>query len=301
MKQRTQQYWEPQITPRRAKPKGGAPRIDVVTPFSQRDELYLPGSAFSILMQMNVVPTLHLVADGFEPGDIPREIVKRSGGRSRLYRNSESIGPYASVMRVWDRMTTPWYAVQDADDYSCPNRLQDAVYTLSKTGAALFGAAIVQGYDPEDQGEGDRASDSKARFDSQQRPHHFSQSGYVFSLAPFGFALHPTLVCNRQKFEMLNGYADLFTSADCEISTRAMACREAQIAFSTNLHVTRRLRASSLSHVKNFCEDQTEELALRQSLVDRYKEFEVPGVDWKKYGALDKYRATAELTREIAV
>ena len=287
------------VTPVHGVPKEGPPRIDVVTPFSEADERFLPGSANSILMQVNVKPVLHLVADGFEPGPVARQLVELNPGRVKLYRNEENIGPYCSVMRVWDRMESDWYAVQDADDFSLPHRLQDAVHTLKERGAGLFGGAQEQGLDAGDMGDGDEFSLEHATGDSKNSPYQFSGE-LAFITAPKTLVLHPTFVCNREDFEGMNGYAGWRSGADCEFSTRAFMCPAFGVEVRPHLHVIRRLRAASLSHSFEFGKDRSYNEWLQREMVTRFASFNSGKVNWSRYGELNRYARDMHKTPIVA-
>ena len=220
--------------------------VDVVLPVCARDVKFLPTSLGSIEMQVGVCPVVHVVCDGFHPPDIVAQLARDLAVPCRVYRHRDNVGPYVSAMRVWGRLETNYYAVQDADDFSLPGRLAEAAHELRLHGGGcgIWGGVQQNGYVPAavPAGAGNRRASSNAA-------HSYASSGSAWpAVAPLGITLHPTLVCHRAAFERLGGYAAWRSGADCDFATRARLDAGVTVIDSSALCSVRRLREDSLSH-----------------------------------------------------
>lgn len=255
---------------------------DVVIPF-YRGVKWLGQAIDSILAQRFADVRIHVI-DDHSPEVAAAAAVRAqyAGFENVLWsQNAVNIGPYASVHRVWDRMRSGYFAVQDADDVAFPNRLWRAIHALETTGREIYGAAMEQFLDPSSS-----PSDYNAQY-VEGRPVH--RSGEPGHYAPFGNLVNGTMVLRRETFERLNGFANEFCGCDMEFINRA---HYAGATFFIDEAVVglRRLHSTSLSRGGEFGMQSENRQRIQAEWDRRYLEYRVEGdkCDFAAYGTLRK-------------
>jgi hypothetical protein len=125
-------------------------------------------------------------------------------------------------------MTSPYLAIQDADDISEPERLVVSIETLEREQADIFGGA--------------------ARTVSVDVP---EEGGHLlYSRQPDGIRqtiINGTMVVRRSFFEAINGFAGFFCGADTEFIHRAYYAG-ARFVIDNKVVLTVRRHSKSLTH-----------------------------------------------------
>lgn len=268
---------QPENNPPETKP--AAPSgydCDVVIPYCLKNLQWLPAAIDSILNQAGVNCLVHLIADGF---DIPQEALQYETLKQvRLYRNKQTIGPYRTMNRIFDRLESEFIAVQDSDDIAMPHRI---TYSLEKLqNGDVYGGAMRQftSYETRDP-ESDRRL--------ERVPIH--TSGHKkWRLCPEGNVINGTLVMRKEAYERLNGFADLMGSGDLEWATRS---HRSGLRVITDDEVVglRRLHNQSLSHGPTHG-DKTESRKQAHQMITEFYEIMQPGCDFRQFGNLNGER-----------
>jgi hypothetical protein len=144
-----------------------------------------------------------------------RESRRTFRGHRKLswYRNRSNLGPFASINAIAAFLRTPYLAVQDADDIALSNRLWRALHAMKVAECDLYGASMEQFKD--------------ARFakdpvhDQWLDSQPVLRSGRPMPWSPFCHLVNATMVCRRDAFERLNGFANYHCGADSEFVVRA--------------------------------------------------------------------------------
>lgn len=259
---------------------------DVVIPYCQTNLQWLKTSVESILNQAGSECIVHLIADGFDlPDDPALEYAHNS--RVRLYRNKTTIGPYRSLNRIFDRLETPYIAVQDSDDIAMPHRIAHSIEALKN--GEIYGGAMRQFVSHENRDE-----ESLRRL--KATPIH--KSGHnKWRLCPEGNVINGTLVMRKDAYQRLNGFAPLMGSADLELATRAhrAGCK---VITDDEIVGLRRLHSASLSHGPTHGDKTASRKAAHEKIKQSYEAM-VPGCDFKKFGSLNTERFESHLTQPV--
>lgn len=274
---------------------------DITMPYDESNLKWLPESINSMLNQNNANCILHLVNDGFDLS-VDQHIRDQYGHlpNVRFYRNDRVYGPYLTVNRLVDFLETDFFAVQDSDDISTPNRIWRAVTTLQETGADVFAASMEQfiDHESEDAVEYIGTSGQTYSLDQHLARTPFHVSGAYWKTTPLGCIINGTMVIRKSVFEKLNGFADMVCTADCEFATRLVSAGY-QMHVSDQIAGLRRLHACSLSHRREFNVLSDERQKVYDMLEKRYKQVylsDEPFDPWQ-YGSLDSYRTAKGMER----
>jgi glycosyltransferase involved in cell wall biosynthesis len=92
----------------------------------------------SSLLAQSRPPDAVIVIDDASP-EPPAAIVRRFPGVT-LLRAPVNVGPYRLIQQVIDDTAYDWYLLQDADDWSAPERLERLLAAAGRTGAELVGS-----------------------------------------------------------------------------------------------------------------------------------------------------------------
>jgi glycosyltransferase involved in cell wall biosynthesis len=168
-----------------------APRVSVILPH-YRCERYLGEAIGSILGQEGVDLEL-LVIDDASPGSAWLEVVRAFAGdpRLRVYRTSRNVGHYRLKNAAIAGLTTPFIALQDADDASEPSRLRRQLAALERTGAHVMGCGFRY---------------VSADGEPLEEKRMVRRCNLWLALGKRFVSLHPTTVVRREVFDVLGGY-----------------------------------------------------------------------------------------------
>ena len=210
------------------------PEIDVVIPYCDADADVVERAVTSIRNQTHCIPRIHLVYDSPIRSD-------SSPRRLRCYHETEHIlyyktpfnyGPYNIVNAVVHACTSPYLAIQDADDESLSSRLwkQCAVLNL---GYVMTSCAMKQV--PE-------AGYSGCRHIAEP----VIYPGTTFPTAPLGRCINSTRTMLRDWFVSINGFASMPCCGDFHLDNRAIPTSPCH--YSPEILGLRYLRPNSLSN-----------------------------------------------------
>lgn len=212
--------------------------VDVVIPFCKSDSKYLAECLEGIFDQKHATLQVHVVADNCDFPELP-EWMKQSC--LKAYRSTEQLGPYcitnALVARGW--LKSQWMALQDADDWSHPDRIWRQVQLMELAGAEMISSAMMNYLEPSE------ASDKWLQH--QLACCRIIPPNRVFSSAPLGCCVNSTRTMSRDLFARLNGFMPLKCSADFEWDNR---CRHVGVRVLDDHSILghRRLHLGSLTN-----------------------------------------------------
>lgn len=224
-------------------PPGEPVKVDVVVPFWQGDKQYVFEAVRSICRQKNCNPTLHVVADNcdFPDGflDAARSLPDRID--IRCFRTSENVGPYRIVNTVAHDFETEFFAMQDADDVSLPDRLWTQAEVLRMTESDAISSAMEHFLAGDDATQRDYAW--KLRAEPILRP------GRVYEAVPQGSCVNSTRMVRTEVFRYFNGYPPYECTGDFGFdNVLLMSDPRAKVVFDMRVLARRRVHAGSLSH-----------------------------------------------------
>src|SRR5579862_9186350 len=98
--------------------------------------IYIRRAVESLLTQTHRHITIVVVNDG-DPNPPWREPAHFDGPRLVRFSLDLNYGPYFSHQLILGASTTPWFLVQDADDWSTPTRVASLLHTLISEGSDL--------------------------------------------------------------------------------------------------------------------------------------------------------------------
>ncbi|NUQ65978.1 MAG: glycosyltransferase [Pirellulales bacterium] len=262
-------------------------RCDVILPYCATNARWALAAAESILNQAFAEPVVHLIADGGARIE-DRALKEALSGVDccRWYRTRKRLGPYRITNNLFEYLETDYFAVQDADDLSAPNRLWRSVRVLEDDGYDIFGGAMEQFVDYHQPRERMLAALARTPY---QIP------GARWRKTPRGAIIHGGMTCRKACFERLGGYGAFVCGGDCEFISRAHAAG-ARIFVSHQIVGWRRLHEDSLSSSMS-SRLQPHEQFSREEAKRRFAEWQQDGCDLKSHGCLERYRAGGELVR----
>ncbi len=263
-------------------------RCDVVLPYGDTYRKWVPACVESLLNQSEATAIVHLVDDCCDDPSPPLPDELMRCGRIRWYRNQSNVGPYASLMRIWDRLETPYVAIADADDIYAPGRIAAAVRAI-RSGADIWGANMENFCDWHDSANAD------LRAYVEQNPVIYS--GRKWPNCPAGTIFNPTMVFRRWWFEQVNGFSNWKFGADREFAQRSREAG-AQVTLADTIVGWRRVHSASSVHN----EDTGEGSAARRQLDDRLIERIGKSSDAsfaREFGDLHRVRAEAMKTETL--
>ena len=262
-------------------------RCDVILPYCATNLPWTLCAAESILNQAFAEPVLHLIADGNGPID-DRGLKEALAGVAccRWYRTRERLGPYRITNNLFDCLETDYFAVQDSDDLSAPNRLWRSVRVLEDHGYDIFGGAMEQFTDHRQRSRLVETALANAPY---QMP------GVYWLKTPQGAIIHGGMTCRKSCFERLNGYGEFISGGDCEFISRAHVAGT-KIYMSHQIVAWRRLHDDSLSYSMPVKLQRNEQFNPDEAQ-RRFTEWKQQGCDLASYGCLDRYRSGADLVR----
>ncbi len=262
-------------------------RCDVILAYCPANLRWTLAAAESILNQAFAEPVLHLVADGGSAMD-DRGLKNALAGVAccRWYRAPNRLGPYRIANNLFDYLETEYYAIQDADDLSAPNRLWRSVRILEDYGYDIFGGAMEQFADY-------RRRSPLVQTALANAP--YQMPGVYWLRTPRGAIIHGAMTCRKSWFERLNGYGDFTSGGDCEFISRAHAAG-AKTYVSHQVVAWRRLHDRSLSYSTARTLPAHEQFSPREAQ-RRFAEWKRTGCNWASYGRLDRCRGGGDLIK----
>lgn len=184
-----------------------APLLTVVLAHHDADR-YLGAAVASVLGQ-DFRDLRLVVVDDRSPGEGWREVLRPFAADPRLevFRASANVGHYRIKNRVMRRTTSPYIALQDADDESHPARFARQVELLERGKADVVGCGFQY------------VDDAGRPLRTRRMPRHVNlwmRLGRSFAI------LHPTTVMRRDLLERLNGFdGTARVAADTDFFLRA--------------------------------------------------------------------------------
>jgi hypothetical protein len=261
---------------------------DVVLPYDSTTAKWTLAAVESVLNQVAAQPVIHLIADQV-PADVQAPIREalRKLPSIRWYETKVRLGPYRVTNAVFDYMETSYFAVQDSDDLSAPNRLWRAVNVLEELRYDVFGGMTENFVDYKDGGRWSR------RWLSEMPAHH---SGVAWKKVPAGGVIHGTMVVRRGWFEKINGYASLMGGGDCEFTSRTYAAG-GLVFISDQICSWRRMRENSLSIAMTDDSLPDVEIFPPETALQHLEKWKEADANFKEYGTLDMYRDARDIVR----
>lgn len=253
---------------------------DVVIPYHHNLQ-WVPEAIDSVLWQCHVRPLIHLVNDQSPEPDGWLRRKYQGHANIHWYRNLVNLGPYRSVHQVWQFMKSPYFAVQDSDDLSYPNRLWLSIQALEDSGAEILGASLEQFVEPALGQSGE-----KERKFVEFYPIWYSGQKWPTG-CPHGILINGTVVMRRSLFEWMNGYHDLMCGGDVEFCTRIHYAGVRRYIADAVVGA-RRANGKSLSRGGKYAMGQPARTEIIEHLNGLYPEYERPGFDPRRYGCLDR-------------
>ena len=225
-------------------------QVDVVIPYHEADKHVVLNAATSIIMQVGVSPIIHMVADDCEqvfldafttpipPTTSLSPNYTQAIGSSLIYHYATptTLGPYNIVNSLVPLFSTPYIAIQDADDISFITRLAKQLEHL-RTHVMTSGAMrqeAIEGY-----------------CGQRHLVEPVIYPGVKFPLAPSGRCINSNRTMLKSFFIDQNGFASMLCSGDFQFDCRtAMQIPALPIYHSQEIMGIRYLRPNSLSNSK---------------------------------------------------
>lgn len=134
-----------------------------------------------------------LLIDDASPGDCWLEKLRPfwKDERLRVYRSDCNVGPYRLFNVFFERISSPYFCIHDADDISEPGRLEEQVRFLEQDKAELIGCRFNY-----INSNGDKIGFGRMPFNVNLH----DKLGRKFTI------LHPTAMFKRTILEVLGGY-----------------------------------------------------------------------------------------------
>lgn len=279
---------QPVVSPVKPDLPSGQIRCDVAIPYCRQNLRWLKASVDSVLNQVGAECIVHLIADGFnDPQDPALDYLNHP--RVRLYRNSESIGPYRSTNRIVDRLETDYLAIQDSDDIAEPHRIAHSINAMRSQGGEMYGGAMRQFTSWE-------TVDGSAEQKVKNVPVHKS-GWHSWSVSPEGVVINGTRVVTVDAFRRLGGFAPFMMSADCEFTTRSIRAG-IKVVIDQEIVALRRVHSESLSHGGRFRIGSSERDEVHAQYARNYQ-LMVPGFDPQQFGGLAEDLQQANQTERL--
>lgn len=202
----------------------------------------------SLVHQTRPLDGIVVIDDG-RPGESADEVRRRP--EVTLLASRERVGPYRLLQQVIDGSEHPWLMLQDADDWSTPDRLELQLAAAARHGADLVGCQELR-IDEGGHVTGRTSFPLDANRSLAQGPSHA--------------LLHPTSLLSRTLVRRVGGFATgLRFAADTEFLWRAAHC--GRIVNIPELAYARRIRAGSLTSAP----ETAQYSPARQELLDAFK------------------------------
>lgn len=193
-----------------------------------RCEPWLRRCLESLLNQTHPLSNIVVIDDG--SAQPPLEII-RDFPTVTLLSAPERVGPYRLIQSVIEKANYAAYLFQDADDWSCCDRLQTLLKTARTNGAELIGSQEIRVLEP------------SLTLQSIGYPLDVNRA---LAQAPGHALLHPTSLVSRSLVQRLGGFATGLTfGGDSEFLLRAQWV--ARIVNSSRYCYFRRKRPQSLT------------------------------------------------------
>lgn len=174
---------------------------DVVLPFCNALS-YLEEALESVLAQRDARCLIHVVDDASTDDTTALRAKYKEHSDVFWYRHEHNVGPYRSLHAIFASLTCEFFAIQDADDISEPDRIAFSIAQLNAGHADIFAAsAVTFGDDPDDCGH---TLVSALPVHDEER------------------LVNGTMVARRSFFQEINGFADFYCGGDTEFGVRAM-------------------------------------------------------------------------------
>lgn len=265
-------------------------QCDVVVPFRDGTDFAIEAIE-SVLAQADADLTIHVIDDASRHSVAALFERYRESTKVRLYSNLTNLGPFATFNNIIEFASSPFIAVQDADDISLPHRIAHSVSLMQQSKADLFAGAT------ELFGDSVIASDICHRRLTLDGENNIPvrRSRYACKNTRGYFVENPTLVVRRDAFIALGGYADFGernrnrTGIDTDLQLRA---HYARFAFAVTNDVVVRYRCHSVSatqhHASKIGSQANREAA--EEVRRRLKLYAQGSFNPKWFGAIGQYR-----------
>lgn len=202
-------------------------KLDVIIPFHSLDAHFLGECLSAVCQSTNIIPIIHVIADGCLFPDLPTNIHR--------YFTTAGTGCYRIINALVanNHLQTPYFAIQDVDDLTHPDRLwkQCSVLDRFHMTTCAMQQQPSQGY------KGLRHKAEPVIF-----------PGTKFNTTPHGRVINGTRVIRRSTFEELNGFQDMFCSGDFQFDNRILPLYGNDCHMSLEVLATRRLHPVSISN-----------------------------------------------------
>lgn len=215
--------------------------IDVIIPFHSLDAHFLGECLTAIAKSTNIIPIIHVVADGclfpnqvlFNNGFDEYEFNSSQSPNCRKYFTAAGTGCYRIINALVanNHLKTPFFAIQDVDDLSHPDRLWKQVSVLS----CFHMTTCAMKQQPSQGYKGVRHVAEPVIF-----------PGKRFSTTPYGRVVNGTRVMRLSTFKELNGFQDMFCSGDFQFDNRILPLYDCHCSL--EVLATRRLHPTSISN-----------------------------------------------------
>jgi glycosyltransferase involved in cell wall biosynthesis len=184
-----------------------------------RCEEWVAQAAESILVQTGVVPRLWVVDDASPNPRALLDALRPLRCESlRLWRSKRNVGQFRLYNRLLPAVETPYIALQDADDWSSPNRLETLVRFATTNEIDIVGSSATS------------VLSDGAFGEVQRRPHNVNSALRWRCRGPV--VLGATLLCRTDFLSAIGGYdGSTRLGADSDLVYRAVfAGRVANVA-----------------------------------------------------------------------
>lgn len=209
------------------------PKVDVIIPYCEVDKHLVKDALASIVNQQFTHPIIHLVADGCTPL-FPPQRIEHATYTLISHVNEKAVGPYITTNYLVPQFTTPYIAIQDADDTSSPSRLWKQIAVLEQfdmTSAAMYQQAMP-GY-----------TGTRHYKDPILMP------GTKNTPCPGGRCINSTRTMKKSFFIKMGGFANMPCSGDFQFDNRCNLMEPpAAVHYSSEVLGIRRLHPESLSN-----------------------------------------------------
>lgn len=228
--------------------------IDVIIPYNVSDRDIVQDAVRSILLQTNVTPIIHLVADNRNTClpyyihntpviqlKLDLKLIKQTAqqlhnnGIINHYITETNIGPYNIVNALVPNLQTEYIAIQDADDISISSRLWKQIAQL-QLGFECTSCAMTQ-----------EAKDGYTGRRHLKDP--IIYPGDQFTACPGGRHINSTRTMRKDFFIEMNGFKDIPCTGDFQFDNRCtLTLPPRKFHGSHEVLAIRRLRPQSLSN-----------------------------------------------------
>jgi hypothetical protein len=184
--------------------------IDVIIPFHQLDKHLLDQCLSSTCCSNYINPQIHLVADGcLFPENLPLNPQLLTADYIHRYYTPGEWGPFRIVnsLVAHNHLLTPYFAIQDVDDLSGPDRLWKQRLALNDY--AMTTCAM-------------RQSPSQGYKGRRHIQEPVLLPGTKYNTTPHGRIINSTRAIRVETFKAVNGFANIFCSADFQFDNRVL-------------------------------------------------------------------------------